>query len=106
MKKREETSLRPTKSLLERLIGSFGRILSIVRKELFVILCDKGSRAILIAPVFIQAVLFGYAATFNLERVPWCVYDESRSALSIAVTTPKQNPELLSISTSSMARMV
>lgn len=82
MKKREETSLRPTKSLLERLIGSFGRILSIVRKELFVILCDKGSRAILIAPVFIQAVLFGYGATFNLERVPWCVYDESRSALS------------------------
>lgn len=82
MKKREETSLRPTKSLLERLIGSFGRILSIVRKELFVILCDKGSRAILIAPVFIQAVLFGYGATFNLERAPWCVYDESRSALS------------------------
>ena len=82
MKKREETSLRPTKSLLERLIGSFGRILSIVRNELFVILCDKGSRAILLAPVFIQAVLFGYGATFNLERVPWCVYDESRSALS------------------------
>ena len=65
-----------------RLANSLLRIVSIVRKELLVTLADKGSRAILIVPVFLQALLFGYGATFNLERVPWVVYDESRSALS------------------------
>ena len=65
-----------------RLAASMLRILSIVRKEFLVTLADKGSRMILIVPVFIQAVLFGYGATFNLERVPWVVYDESRTALS------------------------
>ena len=43
---------------------------------------DRGARLVLIVPVIIQSVLFGYGATFNLEQVPWVVFDGDRGALS------------------------
>lgn len=69
-------------NVFERLMLSLNRIYAIVLKELAVILGDKGSRVVLIVPVFAQAILFGYGATFNLERVPWVLLDESHSSLS------------------------
>lgn len=62
--------------------ASLRRIWAVVVKEVLVTASDKGSRAILIVPVLVQTFLFGYGATFNLERVPWVLLDESRSAMS------------------------
>ncbi len=69
----------------QRCLMSLNRIYAIVLKELAVILGDKGSRIVLIVPVFAQAILFGYGATFNLERVPWTLLDESHSSVSAEV---------------------
>lgn len=60
----------------------WARIVWMIRKELLSTLKDPTTRAILIVPVIVQCFLFGYAATFNLERVPYVVLDQSRSSAS------------------------
>lgn len=71
--------------LLDALWASMNRIIAIAGKEFVALLKDKGSRFILVVPVIVQAVLFGYGATFNLERVPWTYYDASHSSSSMEV---------------------
>ena len=71
--------------LLDALLASINRIIAIAGKEFVALLKDKGSRLILVVPVIVQAVLFGYGATFNLERVPWTYYDASHSSSSMEV---------------------
>ena len=73
------------KSLWRDVRASLNRIFAIVVKEFAVTFGDKGSRMVLIAPVFLQAILFGYGATFNLERVPWVLLDESHSSASAEI---------------------
>ena len=38
---------------------------------------DKGTRKILILPLIIQSIVFGYGASFNPETVPYALYDEA-----------------------------
>ncbi|MGE5171052.1 MAG: ABC transporter permease [Rudaea sp.] len=52
------------------------RVRALVVKELLALLKDRRSRIVLIAPPIIQVLVFGYAATFDLNRVPYAVYDE------------------------------
>ena len=59
-------------------ISPLTRLLALIYKEFVVILMDKGSRKILILPIIIQSILFGYGATFNLESVPYILYQDSR----------------------------
>lgn len=61
------------------------RLGALIRKELLAILKDPASRAILVLPVLVQSVLFGYGATYDLKRVPYAVLDESRSVSSAAL---------------------
>ena len=58
-------------------ISPLTRLLALIYKEFVVILMDKGSRKILILPIIIQSILFGYGATFNLESVPYILYQDS-----------------------------
>jgi len=58
------------------------RILALAAKELLVILKDKKSRFVLIAPPIVQLIVFGYAATFDLNDIPFAVYNEDRGAAS------------------------
>ena len=58
------------------------RILALIRKELLAILKDPRSRVILVLPPIFQTLMFGYAATFDLNRVPYAVLDQDRSAAS------------------------
>lgn len=69
----------------EAVAESFRRIAAIVEKEFLATLKDRGSQIVLVAPVILQACIFGYGATFNLDRVPWVLWDESRSSLSTEV---------------------
>lgn len=67
---------------MRELIVSLRKILHICYKEFLMNLKDPATRVILIVPVFIQSILFGYAATYNLERVPYAVLDLSKSRTS------------------------
>ena len=61
---------------------SFRRILALIRKELLAILKDPRSRFTVIGPPIIQALIFGYAATYDLNQVRYAVYDQDRSEAS------------------------
>lgn len=63
-------------------IETLQRILNLIQKELMIILKDPASRVILFAPVLMQSLLFGYAATFDLNNVPYAVLDQSRGQAS------------------------
>lgn len=67
---------------IERLRASLNRIAALVEKELIATLRDKGARIVLIVPVILQSVIFGYGATFNLDRVPWVLLNESGGSLA------------------------
>ncbi len=61
---------------------TFTQINACVRKELHALIKEPASRALLIAPAFLQALLYGYGATYDLTHVPYAVLDQSRSAAS------------------------
>jgi len=46
------------------------------------ILKDRKSRFVLVAPPIAQLIVFGYAATFDLNNIPLALYNEDRSAVS------------------------
>jgi len=51
-------------------------ILALAVKEFLALLRDKRSRIVLIGPPIAQLLVFGYAATFDLDNVPVAVYNE------------------------------
>ena len=61
---------------------SWQRIRALFRKELITLLMDPDVRKVLIVPILVQSILFGYGATYNLENVPWTYYDESHSTVA------------------------
>ena len=69
-------------SVMTTLMQSFRYLWVLIRKEFLAILADPANRVTLIAPVFIQAVLFGYAASYDVNHVDYAVLDQSRSQSS------------------------
>lgn len=55
------------------------RIVILIRKELIAILKDPRSRLVLFLPIVLQSLLFGYAATFDLNEVPYALLDSDHS---------------------------
>lgn len=55
------------------------RVLALIIKEFLAILRDGKSRMVLVGPPLIQLLVFGYAASFDLNHVPFAVYDQDRS---------------------------
>jgi ABC-2 type transport system permease protein len=53
-----------------------------MKKEFLALFKDKRSRTVVIIPPLIQLLVFGYAATFDLNQIPFAVYDEDRSIAS------------------------
>jgi ABC-2 type transport system permease protein len=58
----------------------FLRIVALVRKEFLALMKDKKSRFTIVIPPIVQLLVFGYAATYDLNSVPYAVYDEDRGA--------------------------
>ena len=52
------------------------RIYALMIKEFLALLKDKRSRIVVIVPPLVQLFVFGYAATFDLNRIPFAVYNE------------------------------
>lgn len=59
------------------------RVFALMVKEFLAILKDPKSRRVLIVPPIVQLLVFGYAATYDLNNVPFAVYDEDQSAASV-----------------------
>jgi ABC-2 type transport system permease protein len=59
-----------------------GRIFALMLKELVTLLKDPRSRVVVILPPIIQTLVFGYAASFDLNDLAYAVYDQDRSAAS------------------------
>jgi ABC-2 type transport system permease protein len=58
------------------------RILALTRKELLAVLKDRRARMSLLVPAVVQALVFGYAATYDLNHVPYAVIDQDQSQSS------------------------
>jgi len=67
---------------MQNFIATLVQIGFLVRKELLALFKEPSSRVILIAPALMQALLFGYGATYDLTHAPYAVLDQSRSAAS------------------------
>ena len=59
-----------------------GQVLALIAKEMLAVLRDAKSRMVLIGPPLIQLLVFGYAATFDLNHVPVAIYNQDPSAAS------------------------
>lgn len=58
------------------------RILALAKKEMLAVLKDNRARASLFLPPIVQTLIFGYAASYDLNHVPYAVLDQDRSASS------------------------
>ncbi|HHH35903.1 MAG TPA: ABC transporter permease [Gammaproteobacteria bacterium] len=58
------------------------QIMALVVKEFLALLRDKRSRFVLFVPPVVQLLVFGYAATFDLNDLNVAIYDEDRSGES------------------------
>jgi len=58
------------------------RIFALTRKELLAVLKDPRGRASVLGPPILQCVVFAYAASYDLNDVPYAVLDQDRSVAS------------------------
>ena len=56
----------------------FDHLLALTIKEFLALFKDKRSRMVVIVPPLIQLLVFGYAASFDLNAVPYAVYDRDQ----------------------------
>jgi hypothetical protein len=68
--------------LRHRMRASLLRILALIRKEFLAVLKDPRSRFIIFLPPMLQCLIFGYAASFDLNSVAYAVLDQDHSAAS------------------------
>lgn len=74
------------------MLDSLRSILVLAKKELQVTFADPRMRVMVLAPAFLQGMLFGYAANYNLEVAPFALVDmahtsESRAFVSKLTST-------------------
>jgi ABC-2 type transport system permease protein len=62
--------------------SSLLRILALIRKEFLAVLKDPRSRFIIFLPPMLQCLIFGYAASFDLNSVAYAIFDQDHSAAS------------------------
>jgi len=70
---------------MEPLTLTLLRIWALTKKELLAVLKDKVARISLLVPPVLQAFIFGYAASYDLNHVAYAVFDQDRSASSQAL---------------------
>ncbi|MDM0014591.1 ABC transporter permease [Variovorax sp. J22P168] len=66
-------------------IAFMQQVANLFRKELLAILKDPANRVILVVPALLQSLLFGYAATYDLNRIDYALLDHNHSGASVAL---------------------
>lgn len=61
-------------------MGILTHVWALALKEFLALLQDRRSRFVVIGPPVVQLLVFGYAATFDVNHVPLAVYDADGSA--------------------------
>jgi ABC-2 type transport system permease protein len=64
------------------MLNAILRIFALTRKELLAVLKDPRGRFSLFVPPILQCLLYGYAATYDLNDIPYAVLDQNRSGAS------------------------
>lgn len=64
------------------MIAALLRIFALTRKELLAVLKDPRGRFSLFFPPIVQCLIYGYAATYDLNDVPYVFVDQDHSAAS------------------------
>ena len=59
-----------------------GRLRALIVKEFLAIWRDPKSRTVIIVPPIIQLLVFGYAATFDVNHIATAVYNEDLGVAS------------------------
>lgn len=59
-----------------------GRLLALIIKEFLALFRDKKSRMAVIVPPILQLLIFGYAATFDLEHATLAIFNEDSGSFS------------------------
>lgn len=54
----------------------WGRVRALIVKEFLAVWKDKKSRAVIVGPPLLQLLVFGYAATFDVNHVATAIYNE------------------------------
>ncbi len=67
------------------MLASLLRVMALIRKELLAVLKDARTRNMLLLQPVLQCLLFGYAATLDLNNVPYAALDRDRSTASSAL---------------------
>jgi ABC-2 type transport system permease protein len=75
--------------------ASLLRILALIQKEFLAVLKDPRSRFIIFLPPILQCLIFGYAASFDLNSVAYAVFDQDHSAASTALLSRFQRQATL-----------
>jgi len=65
------------------MIDSISRVLSLTLKELLAVFKDPRGRFTVFVPPLLQTLIFGYAATFNLNNVPYAVVNSDGGPASL-----------------------
>ena len=68
------------------MFSSTGRLLTLIWKELLMLLRDRQSRLIVIVPVVIQVAIFPFAATLEITNAAIGVYSEDNGPYSVEIT--------------------
>lgn len=68
---------------MNKILAWFSYLFVLVKKEFLVIFSDPANRAILFAPALMQAILFGYAASYDVNHVDYAVLDQSKGQASV-----------------------
>ncbi|MDC5358108.1 ABC transporter permease [Acinetobacter baumannii] len=66
----------------QQLITWLKHLSFLVKKEFLTIFSDPANRAILFVPALMQALLFGYAATYDVNHVDYAILDQSNGQIS------------------------
>lgn len=64
------------------MLETLSRVIALARKELLAVLKDPRGRFTLFVPPMLQCLVFGYAATFDLNHIGYAVLDQDHSPAS------------------------
>jgi ABC-2 type transport system permease protein len=67
------------------MLAALRRVLALIRKELLAVMKDARTRNMLLIQPVLQCLLFGYAATLDLNNVPYAALDRDHSVASAAL---------------------
>jgi len=67
------------------ILASLRRILALIRKEILAVLKDARTRNVLLIQPVLQLLLFGYAATLDVNNIPYAALDRDHSIASTAL---------------------